>query len=247
MKRSNNIIAICIFSLIAFELYSQEKPNYLNKNGTITSTTQNDSLSITIRKHDQDVIIGDLATPQERIVYDNYIGGNKIEELKDNDKISISEICTLDSQKTDKKEIWFHIKKGIISGWIRDDYSDPYSNNTWSIIETITSSGEKWTVRKLEQALAVWEVLNVSDMPGVSGTQVLLQLKPGITDPVQTNITTMAITEEYDLIDGRKDHWLKITYKGNVGWIFGGYASAERGGPKYYIPEYVVDFALGWY
>lgn len=48
-------------------------------------------------------------------------------------------------------------------------------------------------------------------------------------------------------IDGRKDHWLKVKYKDYTGWIFGGYASAERGGPKYYIPESSIEFDIGWY
>ena len=48
-------------------------------------------------------------------------------------------------------------------------------------------------------------------------------------------------------IDGFTDYWLKISYKGYEGWIFGGYAYAERGGPKYEIPEEEIKYKLGWY
>jgi len=233
--------------MIAMEIYTQENPNYMNQNGTIIIRTQEHGLVITIRRHNQDVIIGDLATEDERKVYDNYINGRKIGDLAENDQINITEICTIENQSTGKKENWYHITKDNIAGWIRDDYSDPYKNNAWSIIETITSSVKKWTVRKLEQTVSIWEVLNVRDKPGVTGTNVIFQIKPGITDPVQTNVHTLAITEEDDLIDGKKDYWLKIDYNGELGWIYGGYASVERGGPKYYIPEYVIEFALGWY
>lgn len=55
-------------------------------------------------------------------------------------------------------------------------------------------------------------------------------------------------TEETETIDGLTDHWLKIEYASNkYGWIFGGYASVERGGPKYYIPEAMIIFDLSWY
>ena len=55
-------------------------------------------------------------------------------------------------------------------------------------------------------------------------------------------------TEETETIDGLTDHWLKVEYEpGKFGWIFGGYASVERGGPKYYIPEKTVIFDLSWY
>ena len=29
-------------------------------------------------------------------------------------------------------------------------------------------------------------------------------------------------------------------------WIFGGYTTVERGGPKYYLPEAIIAFDLTW-
>jgi hypothetical protein len=46
--------------------------------------------------------------------------------------------------------------------------------------------------------------------------------------------------------NGENDRWLKISYQGTEGWIFGGYTDVERGGPKYYLPETIIDWHLGW-
>ena len=51
------------------------------------------------------------------------------------------------------------------------------------------------------------------------------------------------VNKYYDL--GKKDYWLKIKYEDYTGWIFGAYIDIERGGPKYYIPEDVIEFGLG--
>jgi hypothetical protein len=81
----------------------------------------------------------------------------------------------------------------------------------------------------------------------MEGTTVLFKLIPENKDQ-QINVSTLAITEELDIIDGIKDHWVKIKDgKGRIGWIFGGYATVERGGPKYYIPDNTVYFGLGYY
>ena len=43
------------------------------------------------------------------------------------------------------------------------------------------------------------------------------------------------------------DRWVKIQYEeGKYGWVFGGYVSVERGGPKYMIPEHEIEFLVGW-
>ena len=99
----------------------------------------------------------------------------------------------------------------------------------------------------MDQTLSVWENLNIHDNPGVEGNSVIYTIRPNDTDPYQSNVEVIAMTEEVETIDGRTDHWLKVNYKENTGWIFGAYASAERGGPKYYIPENSIIFDLGWY
>ena len=154
---------------------------------------------------------------------------------------------------TVRKELWYNIKSDTMEGWICiysgyiAFFRDPYFDNRYEILEVIESAGKKWTVRSIKQSLSVWENLNIRAKPGINGTNVVYTIRPGTTDPRQTNVEVIAITEERDTIDGKNNYWLKINYKDFTGWIFGGYASAERGGLKYYIPEDMVHFDLGWY
>ncbi|MCI1209567.1 MAG: SH3 domain-containing protein [Treponema sp.] len=245
-----NICLILIQVIIISIIFAAEKPNYNEGNGTIISITNQENCKITIRKHNQKVKIGDLATEKRRIIYDDYFSKKIIGKLNDNDEINILEICRLDFTNTNKPEIWFSIKKDNLAGWIfigNDKYSDPYRNNCWEILGQIQDKKSIWTVRRLEQSLSVWENLNIRNLPGVKGTTVIYTIRPGDKDPAQSNVKVLAMTEELDFIDGSYDHWVKIEYKGNIGWIFGKYTSAERGGPKYYIPKDSIGFYLGWY
>ena len=154
---------------------------------------------------------------------------------------------------TVRKELWYNIKSDTMEGWICiysgyiASFRDPYFDNRYEILEVIESSGKKWTVRSLNGVVSIYVNLRIRDKPGTSGTNVVYTIRPGTTDPRQTTVDVIAITEEREKIDGKNDYWLKINYKDFTGWIFGGYAASERGGLKYDIPEYMVDFTLGWY
>ena len=154
---------------------------------------------------------------------------------------------------TVRKELWYNIKSDTMEGWICiysgyiASFRDPYFDNRYEILEVIESSGKKWTVRSLNGVVSIYVNLRIRDKPGTSGTNVVYTIRPGTTDPRQTTVDVIAITEEREKIDGKNDYWIKISYGDLTGWIFGGYAASERGGPKYDIPEYMVDFDLGWY
>ena len=125
-------------------------------------------------------------------------------------------------------------------------FPDPnYKNGNGTII----TASKKWTVRKLEQLVSIWEKTNIRDKPGLDGNVVshTHNFELGTRSPQET-YEILAITEETETIDKFKDHWLKIEYEpGRFGWIFGGYASVERGGMKYYLPEDCVIYQLTWY
>ena len=256
----NKMFILIIFISISNYMYSESVPNYNSGNGTIIFQNDTKDVIETIRKCNVDITIGDLAKENERIIYNDYTSKNTIGELQDNDKIKVREIYRIEYKNEPKDkwdgvrgELWYKIEYNSSVGWIciiSDyiyKYSDPYENNCWEIVEQIQSSGKKWTVRTIDQKLAVWENLNIRDNPGVTGNKIIYTIRPNDTDPVQSNVDVIAMTEETETIDGRNDHWLKIEYKDYVGWIFGGYTTAERGGPKYYIPENRVQFELGWY
>lgn len=90
--------------------------------------------------------------------------------------------------------------------------------------------------------MSVWTNLNVRDKPGLTGNKVYLIKYDG----PQLNFKTVAITEETETIDEKKDSWVKIEYeKDKYGWVFGGYVDVERGGPKYLTPKNEILFLLG--
>lgn len=242
MKKIHSIfIILAIYSTGLFA-----NPNYKNGNGTIISSTNENGIKKTVRKCEMaDIEIGDLLDEKHRDIYSDCNKENKIGKLKDNDKISVEQICSIEYPKND--ELWYKIKFENLSGWINVNSGDPYSGNNYEVLEEINVNGKKWTVRKMKQIVTVWENLNMRDKPGTAKTKVVYTIRPRDTDPVQTNVEVIAMTEEKETIEGITDFWLKIKYKEYEGWIFGGFTSVERGGPKYYIPEYSVIFDLSWF
>ena len=255
MKKSLFLIILLTLAQLIFA-----NPNYNNGNGTIIFSQNQDGVKTTIRKCEIDsIIIGDLLADKNRNIYSNYNFSKKIGKLNDNDAIKILEVCTIEYLNKPKDkwgnpsgELWYKIIYNDIEGciWVSPsalgEGEDPYFNNNYEVLEEI-NNGKKWTVRKLNQVVSVWENLNIRDNPGTEKTNVIYTIRPRETDPFQTNVDVIAITEEKETIDGKTDYWLKIKYKNYEGWIFGGYASVERGGPKYYLPEAMIDFDLSWY
>lgn len=109
-------------------------------------------------------------------------------------------------------------------------------------------------MRKLTQGLSVFcneDEVELRDKPGEIGTQIIAHVPSSYKNGQgQINFEIEAVTEEIDdqkeSVYG-KERWVRITYDGKTGWIHGGYLSAERGGPKYYISEDYIAFSLGWY
>ncbi len=253
-----NCFAILFF--VACCVYLIAEPDYKGGNGTIISSIREKGIRKTVRKCEIDNIrIGDLLDEENRDIYTDYNFANKIGKLKDNDVIKVLEVCEIeyldkprDKWNNPSGELWFKIllenKACFIcksTDFLRE-YSDPYFENRYEVVEEITTTN-KWVVRKMNQIVSVWENLNIRSRPGLENTKILYTIRPGKTDPVQTNVEVVAITQEKENIDGKSDFWLKIKYKDYEGWIFGGYASIERGGPKYYIPENIVIFDLSGY
>lgn len=233
------------------------KPDYANGNGTILSESENDGQKLQIRKHQQKIKIGNCAMDSQRIIYSDIKQSETLCTVQDNDVIEISEIWTLTGEDC-PRQIWLKVQVNGYSGFLHYspyrrfswketmDAHDPYKNNSWEIIETVNSSNKKWTVRKLSQGLAVssYEDTELRDMPGENGTKVIAYL-PGYKKEQQLFFcTTEAITEEVDSEKGGEP-WVRCSYEGKTGWIYGGYLSAERGGPKYYIPD--ESISLYWF
>ena len=257
MKKSILLIILLSISQVVFS-----NPNYKNGNGTIITSSEENGIKTTIRKClINDIKIGDLLQEKNRTIYETFNFKNPIGKLKDNDNINVLEVCTIEYLNKPKDkwgnqagQLWYKIQLDNSVGCIcvsresLGEYTDPYYDNRYEILEEIQTS-KKWTIRKMNQTVSVWERLNVRDKPGLDGKKVFLlhNFEEGTRSP-QENHDIVAITEETETIDGLTDHWLKIEYEpGKFGWIFGGYTSVERGGPTYYIPENTIIFDLSWY
>lgn len=233
-------------------------PNYADGNGTILSSFSKDGVSTIIRKCEMNVTIGQMLSEDGHTMYKDHNRDEALAIITDGDTAQILQTCAIRRFNEPKSEWgsvsgehWYKIKYEGQEGWIcsSDTFlggmNDPYENNRFEILETISCGEKSWTVRKMEQMLSVWENLNIREKPGLNDNVVVYTIRPGDSDPTQTNVQTLAITEESDTIDGITDRWVKISYKEHEGWIFGGYTSAERGGPRYYIPENWIAFDLG--
>jgi len=238
-----------LFLFIALHGYAQSN-NYQQANGTILESKTDGNINIIVRKYDQRIQIGDIAMDKNLHVYSQPDRENSRELFKLNlgDYINISELLKKENTKDHITDIWLKIttEKGRM-GWIYYSASDPYENDNWAVMEIITVNNRTWTVRKLEQSVAFWDALDVRNTPGLDGSIVLFTLSQDENNS-QINVDTISITEEQDTIDGITDSWIKIRdEQGRIGWIFGGYATVERGGPKYLIPENDISFSLGYY
>ncbi|MCQ2588932.1 MAG: SH3 domain-containing protein [Treponema sp.] len=173
------------------------------------------------------------------ILYNDPIKKVKIRDLQRKQEITIKEIVFVDG-----KETWLKIQIDGKEGYIC--YSqyiyDPYENNNWMLTETIESGNKIFHVLKCSQSFFVYTNLRMRDKPGLDGNKV------GIIEATQKDyavVKTIEVTEEKETIDGKTERWAKVEYKGITGWVFAGYLDYERGGPRFWTPEFSFEMSLG--
>jgi len=246
------LLIVTLLFCLSFVIFALSA-NYNNGNGTIISNVLVNSINWEIRTHKQVIEIGNLADPENLLVYDDILSMNIIKELSIGTKIQILQIAR--AAFNGKYHVWLNILVDKKSGWILfgsfsydfAQFSDPYFNNRWEILRTIQTS-RIWTIRKMVyQHVAVWVVLNIRDKPGMSDTQVISKIERPVDGNPQVNLLVQAATEETETINGIEDRWLEVEYNGVKGWIFGGYTTVERGGAKYITPDSILDSGLGYY
>jgi hypothetical protein len=224
--------------------------NYDNGNGTILNQFYDSGNRITVRKHEQRFSVYPSSMRpydiNEIVAYENYDKNSRqLFKLKNGDYINTLQVANIKKSATGVDENWVKIMDDNNRiGWLdMDDQWDRYSDGIWSIIEKFTINGRNWTVRKLGGGVSVYETLNVRNKPGTIGTTVLFQLIPIRQNHTPVSVTILAITEEKDSIDDKTDHWLYIKDEQNrIGWIFGGYTTVDRGGPKLRTPNNQISF-----
>jgi len=246
------LILIIVFIIPAFA----EEGNYNNGNGTIIEQKIENNKQITIRKYENRLELYSINSDGGGY----RVNGEDILIIFDEPKKNANVIFIIPtfpvitwintillryekSLNNDKDNSWLYVKTddGKI-GWLYLGISyDPYEGGRWSILEEIMVQNKKWTIRNLNGYLSIWETIIVRDKPGIIGTSILFKIQN--EKNCQLGVSILAITEEEDIIDGETDYWVKIKDKQNrIGWIFGGYASVERGGPKYYTPDASISF-----
>ncbi len=247
-----NILLISFFLIVSISFtYADE--NYNDGNGTLVYNSLSEEKSIEIRKFEiKNVEIADQLE-NKNSVYKNYEKSEPIGTLEwwSEKKMDIHEICSIkyigktNSWNQQLGELWIKISTKKISGWIciyDNWYENPYENSNYEYLGKIQSGNKIWNIRRLNQWISVWTNLNIRDKPGLSGNKISMIKYEG----PQLNYNVVEITEESEIIDGINDRWVKIEYeKGKYGWVFGGYVSVERGGPKYMIPENKIKFLVG--
>jgi hypothetical protein len=248
MKTSFFIGFFLLVSEFAFSQNGNVDYNYAHGNGTVLSQTTENGNFIVIRKHEQRFSIYPSGMrPYNKSYITAYEEPNKNSQklfvLKDGDYVNTLQLASIKYFSTNRSSNWVKIKNDDNRiGWLdMDDEWDRYSDGIWRILEMLNVNNRNWTIRKLNGDLIIYEVLNVRDKPGVNGTNVLFKLMGDYRNAV--SVTILAITEEPDTIDGITDYWIKIEDENNrIGWVFGGYTTVERGGPKYRTPENQIRF-----
>jgi len=231
---------------------SQEDYDYNDGNGTIIERKIENKKIITTRKHEDRLKL--FSVPSDG--WDR-VNDENVLVIVDEPKFGAAVLFTLPeypvmtwintvllryekSLNDDKTSNWLYVKTDDgVAGWLYlgTGYA-LYENGIWSIEEIITTPNEKWTVRKMDGYLSIWDdTLNVMDKPGFNAA-VLFQLAPTPHNS-ELSFRILAITEEKE----RGDYWVKIIdEQDRIGWIFGGYASVNKGGPKYDIPRDQIGF-----
>lgn len=221
--------------LVLFASAQTNAQNYADGNGTILKQIEDNEEIVCFRKHVQKITLDQAMNYESFKVYEKPGSGKSkvLGYLSYGDTIVSRRIFT-----KGKYNVWLEVQKPGLKGWVKIDTPDPYSNNTWEIVEYLESRGKIWTVRRLNSSICVYHNLNIRNKPGIEGTRIIGKIN------ANTFVEYSTITEETDEIDGIKDHWIRIKYNGISGWIFGGYADVERGGPKYFIPESLIYLAF---
>jgi hypothetical protein len=215
--------------------------HYSNGNGTIINQTIENGYIIETRKHEQRFTIyprsGEITAFSRP-----YLNSDELFQLRNGDYVNVLEVAFVvnTSDKTESNWIKILNDNGQV-GWLdMDDKWGPYRNGNGAYLETIITDERNWTKLKLDSGLCYWETINIHREPGICSTILFPLLNP---EREQLFVTVSAITKETDIINGITDYWVYIIDQDErTGWMFGGYGTVERGGPKYLTPENMINF-----
>lgn len=87
--------------------------DYKNENGSVLYYSEDETKIKIIKRHEQDVQIGEYVHDFSRIIYDNYNDLNIIGTLKIGDTVTVKEIFILTDKSEDTESMWLKINFNI--------------------------------------------------------------------------------------------------------------------------------------
>ena len=229
---------------------------YAGNNGTIISETKSNKETVLVRKHVQTVEIGENIEDFQREIHSGINQKDIIGILKENDLIDVSEIWYIISKSGKNTDIWLKINfKNTIGFILYEDGQklkenslsiDPYRDGNWELLEKFDDG---WTSRKVKQSLAVYgesDEIELRSRPGSKNSTVISLIpRSERKGNGQVNLEVEAVTEETEKKKGG-ERWVRVTWNGISGWVYAAPLQAERGGPKIWTPENILEWNLGW-
>ncbi|MCC5815223.1 MAG: SH3 domain-containing protein [Leptospira sp.] len=149
----------------------------------------------------------------------------QVAELPFNSEVKVLEVATKSETIGGQEGRWTKIKKGDKTGWVFGAFlsavkSDEEVPTNPVIIEGPEDGGEKV------------EVIGVRYV----NARVGLRMRQGpSTDtavvsniPFNAKVNLIQVTDKEETISGREARWKKIEFKGNLGYVFGGFLSESK-------------------
>lgn len=212
-------------------------PVFTQENDIVLSKTENKTETVTRYKHQQNF----YGFEKSYAAFENPSTETNIFTLPASNEIQILEIEV--QTQSDKESTWYKIQYKNQTGWIQTDFN-PYKNGNWEYLGTEIVDEKTFTIRKTTDRLLIKpekELVYMYEKPSFNATVVA-------STKEETAVKVLAITEETEKIKWgsrtKTEHWVKILFQEKEVWIFGTYLDSGRGGPKYSIPEKMINWNL---
>ena len=199
------------------------------------------------------IIAGTKSDSADWTIYYDTDGNIKIGEINPGDKFKTKEIRTKeirvevieDFYWRSSYQIWCNVQKNDIDGWvlIKEVSENPYENGNWTFLETLQKGKKNYYVYKYESSsIKVIDNVWLRKTPWVADdNKIVLIMGKDSAEYVKPLKIVKQKDIQVDNDETIENHWLYVDYKGEQGWIFGGYTTDRFGAAvNYFAPEEVV-------
>jgi len=226
----------------------QEQPaepqGYAGGNGTVIEKTEENGHLIVKRKFEGTFQAKDYSESDQRNLYAKP-DHRKIEytfskDTSDTLVSSVLHVATNSETKENEAWIFVHSSTGH-AGWLYVGNSDPFEDDNWKIVGTVSFDGKRFRLRKYSDWFSADSGEPAYDRPSIENSRIIWNAQ-GTPHNSQINLEAMAITDE--ILETA--YWVKVKDAyGRIGWFPGNRLGVERGGFNYLSPENIVRGAFG--